>query len=209
MMRLWWSSRSPYVRIVTLTLHELGIAEMVELCPVSVSQKTPQRNLELAADNPMVSIPTLVFDDGQVLSESVLIGLALDRRYAPGALVPLGVQAMEAVLAHAATARLMIDAMMQLRLYPGFRENDVEARIEGYRWKLERTLDHFEQVSQQSGLENGHTVDLGDLTLAAGLSYLDFRLSERAWRDRRPGLAGWYDHFAQRLSFTVTEYVDG
>jgi glutathione S-transferase len=206
MMRLWWSSRSPYVRIVTLALHELGMADAVELCPVSVSQKTPQKNLALAAYNPMVSIPTLVFEDGRALSESALIGLALDRRYAPGRLVPLTPPEMEAVLARAATARLMIDAVMQLRLYPGFRDNDVKARIEGYRWKLERTLDHFEAVGVQGGSDGA---DLGDLALAAGLSYLDFRLPEARWREGRPGLDGWYASFAERPSFKATEYVDG
>lgn len=206
MMRLWWSSRSPYVRIVTLALHELSLADKVELCPVAVSQKTPHKNVALAVDNPMVSIPTLVFEDGRALSESALIGLALDRHYAPGTLVPMAPLEMEAVLARAATARLMIDAVMQLRLYPGFRDNDVEARIEGYRWKLERTLDHFEALAGQGESDR---VDLGALTLAAGLSYLDFRLPEARWRDGRPDLAGWYAGFAERASFKATEYVDG
>jgi glutathione S-transferase len=206
MIRLWWSSRSPYVRIVTLALHELDCADAVTLCPVSVSQKTPQSNLALACDNPMVSIPTIVFKDGQTLSESALIGLALDRRFAPGRLVPLASTEMEATLARVATAKLMIDAMMQLRLYPGFRENDVEARIEGYRWKLERTLDHFETAAAP---QQGGSVDLGDLTLAAGLSYLDFRLPEIAWRTARPRLADRHAAFAARPSFQATEYVDG
>ncbi|MGH7004668.1 MAG: glutathione S-transferase family protein, partial [Alphaproteobacteria bacterium] len=109
MIRLWSSSRSPYVRIVTLALHELDLADKVELCPVSVSQKTPQANPALTADNPMASIPTIVFEDGRALTESALICLALDRRFSPGSLVPLAPPEMEKTLAQVATAKLMID----------------------------------------------------------------------------------------------------
>ncbi|MGH7002918.1 MAG: hypothetical protein ACREIP_03120, partial [Alphaproteobacteria bacterium] len=139
-------------------------------------------------------------------SESALICLALDRRFSPGSLVPLAPPEMEKTLAQVATAKLMIDALMQLRLYPAFRQNDVEVRIAGYRWKLEKTLDLFELNATRSDIAD---VDLGDLTLAAGLSYLDFRLSDIRWRDQRPRLTRWYERFATRPSFRATEYADG
>jgi len=42
--------------------------------------------------------------------------------------------------------------------------------------------------------------DLAGITLACGLAYLDFRLTEIAWRSFRPDLAGWLDEVARRPS---------
>ena len=35
-------------------------------------------------------------------------------------------------------------------------------------------------------------IDIGLLTTAISLSYLDFRMSDLAWRDGHPHLSAWY-----------------
>ena len=47
--------------------------------------------------------------------------------------------------------------------------------------------------------------DLAGITLACGLAYLDFRLSESNWRARRPDLAAWLEQVAQRPSMQATK----
>ncbi len=47
-------------------------------------------------------------------------------------------------------------------------------------------------------------LDMGQISVACALGYLDFRHSVRAWRVARPNLAGWYDLFAQRPSMQAT-----
>ena len=61
-MKLYWSSRSPFVRKVMLAAHELGIADRLTLEPAVVGMSSP--NPLVMADNPLSRIPTLVLDDG-------------------------------------------------------------------------------------------------------------------------------------------------
>ena len=205
MMRLWWSSRSPYVRKVTVALAELGLAETVELVPVTVSQRSPQANPELASVNPMVTIPTLQFDDRSVLADSTLICLALEDRFGSGSLLSRSGSARQEVLARMAAGSLMIDAAMQLRLYLGLKADGLADRIAGYKWKLENALDAAEH-SRATAVES---FDLGSISLAVALAYFDFRLPEIQWRANRPSLSEWYDAIASRPSFVSTEFKDG
>lgn len=70
---------SPYVRRVAISMHHLGIE--FEHQPLSVFRNFD----EIAAINPLVKVPTLVCDDGTVLTDSSLIlqyveSVAGDRR---------------------------------------------------------------------------------------------------------------------------------
>src|SRR5258706_11013845 len=87
-MKLFWSSRSPFVRKVMIAAHELGLADRLELEPVVVALAQP--NAAVMAHNPLNKIPTLITDDGQTLFESGLIceyldGLATAPRLFPSA----------------------------------------------------------------------------------------------------------------------------
>jgi glutathione S-transferase len=50
----------------------------------------------------------------------------------------------------------------------------------------------------------GDRFDLGDITLASALAYLDFRLPEIAWRCAHRTLAAWLDEVGRRPSMQVT-----
>ncbi len=39
-------------------------------------------------------------------------------------------------------------------------------------------------------------VDVGSITVACALGYLDLRFSHEAWRKGRPALAAWFEAFA-------------
>ena len=75
-MKLYWSSRSPYVRKVMVVAHEAGLAEQIELERVVVSAYLP--NTELLTTNPLGKIPTLVLDDGTAVYDSRVICEYLD-----------------------------------------------------------------------------------------------------------------------------------
>jgi glutathione S-transferase len=70
-MKLLYGVVSPFTRKVTVTLHELGLAERVELIPSPLSATPPNANV--VAHNPLGKIPTLILDDGEVLYDSILI----------------------------------------------------------------------------------------------------------------------------------------
>ena len=46
--------------------------------------------------------------------------------------------------------------------------------------------------------------DLGDISLACGLAYLDFRLPHLEWRSQYPDLASWLDGVLDRPSMVAT-----
>jgi len=63
-----------------------------------------------------------------------------------------------------------------------------------------RSLDMLEQQAERlSG-----RVDLGSISIAVALGYLDFRGAVADWRDGRPRLAGWFAGFSSRPSMTAT-----
>ena len=84
MMKLIGNYLSPYVRRVAVTLNALNIP--FELEPVFIF-KSPEK---VEVHNPLVRIPTLIFDDGEVVIDSFVILDAIDQMTGPArALTPL------------------------------------------------------------------------------------------------------------------------
>src|SRR4051794_35537402 len=76
MMRLHWSSRSPFVRKVMVVAHEVGLTDRIERVPTVVALTKP--DLALLPTNPLGKIPTLVLADGTAIYDSVVICEYLD-----------------------------------------------------------------------------------------------------------------------------------
>ena len=68
----------------------------------------------------------------------------------------------------------------------------------GQMGKVRRGLDVLEKE------DLGDTVDIGTISVACALGYLDFRYADEGWRDARPTLAACYETFAARPSMTET-----
>jgi glutathione S-transferase len=83
-------------------------------------------------------------------------------------------------------------------------------RPETYRWtawidgqldKVHRALDSLESVEAGAFVDR---VDIGTISIACGLGYLDFRFAGIDWRATRPLLANWFAGFAARPSMQQT-----
>ena len=72
--------------------------------------------------------------------------------------------------------------------------------IENQRQKYRRSLDALE--AEAASLDGA--LDIGVITAACALGYLDFRYPDEGWRDTRPGLARWYASFSERDSMRTT-----
>ena len=70
--------------------------------------------------------------------------------------------------------------------------------VDGQMGKVRRGLDVLEG-EQLSG-----TVEIGTISIACALGYMDFRYPDEGWRDTRPGLAAWYEEMSARPSMTRT-----
>ena len=51
----------------------------------------------------------------------------------------------------------------------------------------------------------GARFDIGAISIACAISYVDFRYPDRGWRKSAPRLGAWYDAVRQRPSMTATE----
>ena len=67
--------------------------------------------------------------------------------------------------------------------------------------KIERALAYFEQDCLA---ELASRFDIAAIGLACALGYLDLRQPQLGWRERFPGLAGWFADVSQRPSMQAT-----
>ena len=199
-MKIHYSVTSPFVRKCLVAAHELGLRDRIELVDARAHPVTRDRGL--VAINPLGQVPTLVTDEGAVLYDSRVIVEYLNT-LAGGDLVPEDPDARWGVLVEQALADGMTDAALLTRY-------EFAARPEALRWDewIEGQLDKV--ACGLADLERrassfGDRVDVGTISFACSLGYLDFRFASLAWRERHPNAAAWYEWFAGRESMVATQ----
>ncbi|WP_092008001.1 glutathione S-transferase family protein [Polaromonas sp. OV174] len=199
-MKIYFSPFSPYVRKCLVTAHELGLNDRVQLLPSNANPV--QRDQQIIAQNPLGKVPTLITDGGAVLYDSRVICEYLNE-VGNGGLFPRGGDARWEALTLQALGDGILDGA-QIARY-----EDV-ARPEALRWpewrtaqldKAETSMDH---LSTNPNLIALNRVDIGTLTVACALWYLDLRFGDFNWRARHPAVASWYAEFSKRPSLQAT-----
>lgn len=198
-MKIHYSVTSPFVRKCLVAAHELGLRDRIELVDASAHPVTRDRGL--VALNPLGQVPTLVTDDGAVLYDSRVIVEYLNA-LADGDLVPEDPDARWGVLVEQALADGITDAALLTRY-------EVAARPEALRWgewiegQLDKVACGLADLERRAS-SFGDRVDVGTISFACSLGYLDFRFASLAWRERHPNAAAWYEWFAGRESMVAT-----
>ncbi len=204
-MKLYWSSRSPYVRKVMITAHECGLADRIECTPIVVSAFTP--NAELLPLNPLGKIPTLVLEDGSAIYDSRVICEYLDSQHDGTPLFPR--EWPERL--HALRWQSLGDGMLDMLLARLYEERAREAAhrsdklISSLMRKLTAGLDALEAAVNKL---HESPFGIGQIAIGSALSYLGFRFDDDAWRTHRPALAAWHAGFSKRASVVATKHVD-
>lgn len=202
-MRLYFSPTSPYVRKVTVLLHETGQFGDVELVKGSGTPVDPG-TAPLDA-NPLGKVPALERPDGPALYDSRVICRYLDARANDGrgvGLYPDGPRLWD-TLTLEATGDGILDAALLMVYENRIRPENLRHApwVEGQWAKVDRSLDALE-TRWMPHLEG--PLDAGQIAIACALGYLDFRHDARGWRTGRPRLAAWYASFAARPSMQAT-----
>jgi glutathione S-transferase len=196
-MKLRYTPASPFSRKVLVVAHECGLADRIEA--ISADLEHPEG--DLANDNPLGKVPTLVLDDGTALIESPLICDWLEMQ-ADGKLIPREPKARVAALQLQALGDGIGEAaicVQRERNRIGAQHSDqVEARWKG---KFDRTLDLLER---EFGRRMSGPANIGHIALACALGWVDFRMENMDWRAGRPKLAQWYAELARRPSMAAT-----
>jgi glutathione S-transferase len=203
-MKLYWSSRSPFVRKVMIFAHECGLAARIECVRTLVAMTKP--NPDLLPVNPTGKIPTLVLDDSSVLYDSTVICEYLDSLHKGRPLFPEASLARWTALRRHALGNNLTDNLMLWRneiLRPQAQQS--KEMLAAFEIKVRNAMATLDQ--EAAALAND-PVSIGHVAIACALGYIDFRFGDLGWRKGHDRIAGWYETFAQRPSMTLTAHVD-
>lgn len=194
-MKLYYSPTSPYVRKVMACAIIRGLDGRIEKHPTNPHESPA----ELLADNPLSKVPCLVTDDGVSLFGSQLICEYLDSLGDALTLFPPQGAARWRALKFQSLGDGILDAAVPCRgELQKPQEAARDAQIARYKAVVSRAVDVLE-----SDPPHKH-VDIGSITVACALGYLDFRFASDSWRQGHPKLAAWYDAFAQNKGMAET-----
>jgi glutathione S-transferase len=198
MMQLYFNPASPYVRKVRITAHELGLSERIELITLSLTPVSPHD--ELRSRNPLGKIPALITDDGAVLYDSPVICEYLDAMAGGHRIFPAPGAARWTALRRQALADGIMDAAVLTRYEQAVRPEALrwQAWADGQLLKIRTALDTLEREQLQSAF------DIGTMSIACALGYLDLRFAGEGWRTTRPRLAAWLEAVGGRPALTAT-----
>lgn len=207
-MILHWSPRSPFVLKVRMVLHEYGLLEGIEWIRSVVPTDDPDH--PIFEVNPLGQIPTLLTDDGKVISDSYVICEYLDTLRAPEipSLFPARQgERLDMLMRHALADGLMdtlVRWVSEKHRPPEFR---MQLHLDRCATKLDKVLAYWER--QVEGW-SGRPFDLGDMATAAAIKYIDFRFMNETERERLyPRLGEWFDGISQRESIRQTPLTEG
>lgn len=198
-MKLYYSPSSPYARKVRAMAIETGLDKKIELSTQAVSPVAA--NAEVDRSSPVGKIPALI-DGKTALFDSVLICEYLDSKHRGRKMFPKSGASRWKVLKQHAMADGLLDAALLAR-YETF------LRPEQYRWK-EWTDGQLKKIrGALSSMEKdvpglGSSANIGTISIACALGYLDFRFPDLGWRKSAPKLAAWHAKFSKRPSIGTT-----
>ena len=194
-MKLYLNEASPYARLVLVVAHEKQLSERIELVWTD-----PWASDEgLLRVTPLAKVPVLIAEDGEPLVESACICDYLDQVGDGPVLLPRAANERLAVLRKYGLGRGLIDVAFGAVIEKRYEGGSDSVLIQRWRSAVDRTTAVLEKDSKL-----GLAPDLGDVTIAVALSYVDFRMSDIGWRTSAPRLAAWFDAIAARPSIRAT-----
>jgi glutathione S-transferase len=194
-VKLYYSSTSPYVRKVVACAIIRALDGRIDR-HASNPHVSPA---DLVADNPLSKVPCLITDDGLSLFGSQLICEYLDSLGEELPLFPEHGAPRWRALKFQSLGDGILDAAVPCRGELGKpQEAARDAQIARFKTVISRTLDTLEADPPHKH------VDIGSITVACALGYLDFRFADDAWRTGRRKLSAWYDGFSQNKGLAET-----
>ena len=203
-MRLYWSSRSPFVRKAMIAAHETGVASRIETIRVEVA--VTKLNADVIAHNPLNKIPTLVLENGEALFDSRVICEYFDSLTTGPRLFPSDPAERWVALRHETIGSGIMENGVA-RIGENARPSELQSQphLAAYKAKIEAALDYLE--ADASALTRDR-FNIGHLAIGCALGYLDFRYADDDWRRGHSKLAEWHKGFAERDSVKQTAHAN-
>ena len=195
-LALRYSATSPFVRKVLVVAMETGLEDRIER--IATLPWDPKTNLP--KDNPLGKVPALKTPEGW-LYDSLVICEYLDSLHSGAKLFPPPGPARWQALRHHALADGAMDAAILRRLEAQRADGQrSQGWMDRQKAAVERSLDSLES----DGKVLVDLSDIGAITIAIMLGYLDFRFAADEWRRSRPALSAWYARVSQDESMLAT-----
>lgn len=196
-MKLRYSPSSPFVRKVVVAAMETGLDPRIERVPTNPMKREDRQG----SPNPLGKVPCLETDDGLVLYDSPVIIEYLDSLHGGQKLIPASGDARWTALRRQALGDGIIEntvlAFIETLRKP---ERRSEAWIAHNKAAAMRAVDALEQEADTLA----GPVDVGRLTLAVALDFIDQHNPDSDWRSTHPRLGAWFDSFKLRPSLQAT-----
>ena len=199
MLVLRAAAPSPFVRKVRIAAAVLELDDRIEL----VTADTNDPDDSLRTQNPLGKIPALVLDGGETIYDSAVIVEYLDTLAGGGKIIPAHGRRRFCSLTQQALADGIMEAAVLVRYEMLWRAPEMRSEkwIAHQNDKIARGLAAFETALPEE------LSDIGTISLACALGYLDFRF-DGAWRATHRALVAWLDLFAAAVpSFEATRSV--
>ena len=195
-MKLLYSKASPFARKVRACAVALGIDQQIELIEVDV--RNPPAALTDA--NPLAKIPTLITVDGFAIFDSPVICEYLNGSTDVIPIIPPSGAPRWLCLRLEALGDGLMEAAVDRRQLLAIGRLDADHELpERRRTAILRTLDRLEL--EKPSLH----VDVGILSIACALGYLDLRFASEDWRQGRPRLAQWFAEVSEHECLRSTQ----
>ena len=194
-MKLFYAPASPYARKVLACAITREIDKQITLVAVNPHVSPP----ELLASNPLSKVPCLITADGVALFDSPVICEYLDSIDGVTVMFPPHGGARWRALKQQAMADGIMDSAIFRRL-EGAKPQEA-ARTTGMDRQfaaITRTLAELERDPPHKA------VDIGSISVACALGYLDFRFAAEPWRPDCPRLAAWFAAFSENPGLART-----
>jgi glutathione S-transferase len=199
-LKLWYSPPSPFARKVRAAAIELGIADRVE--PIEIVVVASKPNAAFARENPLMKVPALGTDDAGVLYDSRTICEYLDALAGGGKLFPPSGAARWLALRRQSLGDGIMDAGLLRRYERVLRPQAL--RWEDWLGAQQAKVAHGLDAAEREANTWGDAFDIGQLTLACAVGWLDFRFADFDWRTARPLLSAWFARVSARPSLAQT-----
>lgn len=189
MMKLFCSTTSPYTRKVTICAELLGLTNQIERIVVSTTAIKPSEML--AKHNPMIKVPTLILDNGEVLYDSRVICEYLASVAKDNQIFPVGESRWKALTLQA-TADGLLDAGVGARYEMALRPKE-------YQWdgwfqaQMKKVVGCLDVIEANISSLSGSQLTIAEIAIACALGFLDFRVEELNWRQQYPKTAAWFE----------------
>ncbi len=196
-MKLFASPTSPFARKVRVAVREKHMTARVDTVMLD-PWASPDA---LLAHNPLSQVPTLLADNGLVLTNSDTIIDWLDRQYPDPALLPSDPEERDAARAVVALAQGLIECTVDIvieRRKPHERQDAgiIERRLETVTRTVGVLASRFDPPTDRLRMDA--------IGVACALAYLDLRLPESDWRTQSRELADWHTWASRQASMRDT-----